>query len=167
MVHNNIYYIKSNIYIYCAIKINSMKQLIIWRILGFFLLLTTFSNSSFSQSPTEVLAEMKDDKDFISFAALSESLVNIYKENHKGAPRGEETREEDSVYMRDTETPLEEKFEVMQYKGLDIIKGTYAKMYEIYVKFEDTYPSLAALNEEEFSEFCALAAAYYKNQKTQ
>lgn len=132
----------------------------------FFTLSANFCNAQ-CDSCSSLLEQMKNDKDFISFMATNEAIVNAYVENAKNSPRPNELRTEDSLYMRDTLISIEEKFDRMGYKGLKIIKDLNLQAMELLSKLEISYPLLKDLREEEYPIFFKLATEYYKSLKLQ
>ena len=127
------------------------------------------SNQSYSQcSNCSVLFEqIKQDKLYISFLAINESIVNLYAENAKNAPRSENVRERDSIFMRDSTISIQEKYAAMNYKGLKVITDLNRQAMESLAKLEEIYPLLKGLTDEQFAIFIRMSTEYYQSLKNQ
>ena len=111
--------------------------------------------------------QIKEDKLFISFMAINESIVNLYTENAKSAPRSENVWERDSVYMRDSTISIQEKYNTMNYKGLKVITDLNRQAMETLAKLEEIYPLLKELTDDQFKIFIRMSTEYYKSLKKQ
>lgn len=133
------------------------------------LLFISLVNKGYSQCDrcTTLMQQVKEDKLFLSFLAVNESIVNVYAENAKNAPRSENMREQDSIYMRDSTVSIEQKFEAMNYKGLKVIRELSLQASEMLAKLEDRYPLLKELTDDEHKVFIKMSIEYYNALKKQ
>ena len=127
------------------------------------------SNQSYSQcSNCSVLFEqIKHDKRYISFLAINDSIVKLYRENAKNAARSEEMRERDSIFMRDSSISIKEKYAAMNYKGLKEITDLNRQAIETLAKLEEMYPLLKELTDDQFKIFIRMSTEYYQSLKKQ
>jgi len=127
------------------------------------------NHKGYSQcSECSVLFEqIKQDKLYISFLAINESIVNLYAENAKNAPRSENVRERDSIFMRDSTISIQEKYAAMNYKGLKVITDLNRQAMESLAKLEEIYPLLKGLTDEQFAIFIRMSTEYYQSLKNQ
>jgi hypothetical protein len=131
--------------------------------------LVLITNTTYSQCNKcdSLFNQIKDDKLFTSSIAISESIINIYKENAIRAPRSENMREQDSIYMRDSTISIEEKYATMNYKGLKVIRELNQQAMEIEAKLEELYPLSKELTDSEYQIFTKMATEYYMASKKQ
>lgn len=111
--------------------------------------------------------QIKQDKLYISFLAINESIVSLYAENAKNAPRSENVRERDSIFMRDSTISIQEKYAAMNYKGLKVITDLNRQAMESLAKLEEIYPLLKGLTDEQFAIFIRMSTEYYQSLKNQ
>ncbi len=108
---------------------------------------------------------VKSDSVFLAFYGTVQQLTNIAISNAKNFPRDLNTRKEDSLFMRNSNISLKEKFEKMGYKGQEEVQSLTLKSIEYQSDLANRFPIWLKLNDVERKKFFSICAKYFSKNK--